>query len=565
MFGLVWYILLCSRVVFAISVDPLPRPHNVTWFGDSAIVLDLDAIELKELEGGEGISNSLVQGAFERAVADIKTVKWSPYLYSNVTSHCPESKAQAPNVVTVAIADYDADLQFGVDESYELHIDEGGINISSETIWGTLHALTTLQQMVVYQCGQYFVEQYVHIQDYPLFKHRGLMVDSARNFLPVNKIMEQIELMALSKMNTLHWHLVDSQSWPVEIASHPEMTQDAYSAREVYTQKDVLNVVNFARSRGVRLVPEIDMPGHARAGWRKVDPDIVECADVFWTDAAVEPPPGQLNIMNNETYFVIGDVYHELSNLFHDHYFHVGNDELQKDCYPNSWYDNATLSDITQHYIDRALPIYNSVPGRQLVMWDDVLLSDGAVESLPSNVTLQTWHEVSGVKNLTSRGYNVIVSSSDHLYLDCGYGGFLTNDWRYIDASQNVEFNTCKGGSWCGPYKTWQRIYTFDFLSNLTQSEQELVVGAEAVLWSEQVDFAVLTGKIWPRASALGESLWSGNKNEKGEFRLYEMSTRIVQFREYMVSLGFAVSPLVPRFCLFNPHACDAEKPPNHV
>ncbi|CAK9435278.1 uncharacterized protein LODBEIA_P57570 [Lodderomyces beijingensis] len=559
MLGLVWYILLCSRVL-AVSVDPLPRPQNVTWFGQNAIVIDLENIELEE-EAGD---NSLVQEAFERAVDDIKTVKWSPYLYQNVTAHCPESKASAPNVVTVNITDYDADLQFGVDESYQLNVDEDGISISSETIWGTLHALTTLQQMVVYQCGQYLVEQSVHVHDYPLFKHRGLMVDSARNFLPVDKITEQIEVMALAKMNTLHWHLVDSQSWPVEIDSYPEMTEDAYSASEVYTKKDLVSVLDFARARGVRLVPEIDMPGHARAGWRKVDPNIVECADQFWNYAGVEPPSGQLNIMNDETYTVIGDVYHELSNVFRDHYFHVGNDELQKNCYPDSWYDNATLSDITQHYLDRALPMYNSVPERQLIMWDDVLLADGAVESLPGNITLQIWHTGSGIKNLTSRGYKVVVSSYDHLYLDCGYGGFLTNDWKYVDAPQNTQFNTCKGGSWCGPYKTWQRIYTFDFLSNLTQSEQELVVGAEAVLWSEQVDFAVLTGKIWPRASALGESLWSGNKNASGEFRLYEMSTRIVKFREYLVSLGFAVSPLVPKFCLFNPHGCDAERPPVH-
>ena len=101
-------------------------------------------------------------------------------------------------------------------------------------------------------------------------------------------------------MNSLHWHLVDTQSWPLALESYPEMIQDAYSPEEVYSKSDIKYVIDYARSRGVRIIPEIDMPGHARAGWRKVDPSIVECADPFWTDAAVEPPPGQLNITSKE-------------------------------------------------------------------------------------------------------------------------------------------------------------------------------------------------------------------------------------------------------------------------
>ena len=97
-------------------------------------------------------------------------------------------------------------------------------------------------------------------------------------------------------MNSLHWHLVDSQSWPVALESYPHMIKDAYSNDEVYSKNDLKYIVDYARARGVRVIPEIDMPGHARAGWKQVDPTIVECADAFWTDAAVEPPPGQLNI-----------------------------------------------------------------------------------------------------------------------------------------------------------------------------------------------------------------------------------------------------------------------------
>lgn len=189
-------------------------------------------------------------------------------------------------------------------------------------------------------------------------------------------------------------------------------------------------------------------------------------------------------------------------------------------------------------------------------MWDDVLTSDGAVANLSRNITLQVWHKSSHIKDITRKGYNVVVSLADYLYLDCGYGGFLTNDFRYTDSPENEGFNTGKGGSWCSPYKTWQRIYSFDFLQNLTDTEQGKVLGAEAVLWSEQVDFTVLTGKLWPRTAALAESLWSGNRDNKG-LKLYDMGLRILLFREYLVKLGHHGSPLAPKFCLLNPHACD--------
>lgn len=183
-------------------------------------------------------------------------------------------------------------------------------------------------------------------------------------------------------------------------------------------------------------------------------------------------------------------------------------------------------------------------------MWDDVVTSSDAV-NLAQNITLQIWHEPSQIKNITSKGYNVIVSLADHLYLDCGYGGFLTNDFRYTDSPENDYFNSGQGGSWCAPYKTWQRIYSFDIFQNLTNSEKKHVLGAEAVLWSEQVDFTVLTGKLWPRSAALAELLWSGRAN------LYDMSERILLFREFLVKMGHHVSPLAPKYCLLNPHACD--------
>ena len=558
-----WNIILVYfytiAVVVSVLVDPLPRPQSINWFGNTSITIDINQLQLNT-------NSSILNDAFSRTIAQVRRAKWSPYDYTNLTDPIVVvSSTLESHVIDIQVDDLDQDLQVGVDESFELQVNETQIGISSGTIWGALHALTTLAQLLVYKGnnGHWICESSVHIEDYPQYQHRGLMIDSARNFLPVANVLEQIEIMSLCKMNVLHWHLVDSQSWPLLLESHPEMIRDAYSQGEIYTKDELKLVQDFARSRGVRVIPEIDMPGHARAGWRQIDPNIVLCGNDWWGDVAVEPPPGQLNIMDLDTYKYISDVYNELSNVFGDNYFHVGNDELQKNCFPSEWFNNATtLGDVVQHYIDRALPLFNAIPGRKLMMWDDVLLSsDGAAHSLPSNVTLQVWHEQSGVKNLTLQGYEVVVSLSSHLYLDCGYGGWVTDDFRYVDSAENEEFNNGQGGSWCAPYKTWQRIYTFDIAQNLTREESKLVLGAEAVLFSEQVDFTVLTGKIWPRTSALAESLWSGNKNAEGVFRLEEMTTRILLFREFLVKAGHPAAPLVPKYCVMNPHACDLNKP----
>ncbi|KAI5962038.1 HEX1 [Candida theae] len=481
-----------------------------------SFIIDLESLYID-------IDSELVENALERMVENVKRVKWTPYEYKPSSGLYDTYSLVTPPLVHVEIVDYNAELQLGVDESYDLNVSENGIAITSETVWGALHAFTTLQQLIIYKHGRYMLERSVHVQDYPHFRHRGIMIDAARNFLPVDSILEQIDIMSLVKMNVLHWHLVDSQSWPLILECCPEMSNDAYSKSERYTIKDLQRVQKYARERGVRVIPEIDMPGHARAGWKQVDPSLVKCGCKFWNGFAVEPPPGQLDVLNNKTYAVIRNVYNELSDVFTDAYFHVGNDELQKSCYPQEWFNNQTLSDITKGYLTSVLPIFNSVRGRKLIMWDDVLTSEAAVANIPKNITLQVWHEPSNIKTIISKGYDVVVSSADHLYLDCGYGGFLTNDFRYVDSPENDDFNTGQAGSWCGPYKTWQRIYSFDFLRNLTDTEKEKVLGAEAVLWSEQVDFTVLTGKLWPRSAALAESLWGGNKDEKG-LKLYDMN-----------------------------------------
>lgn len=573
----------------AVKANPLPKPQSITW-GSSGP---------KRVSGGitiTGHSTKLVAEAFIRFRTAIFDLKWIP---AAVEAPIPvfepfptaaatlkkrnETYGGSITAVNVQIEDLHARLKHGVDESYTLEISEESsiAEIKAKTAIGVLHAFTTLQQLVINDGRSLVVEQPVSIKDSPLYPVRGIMVDSGRNFISKKKMYEQIDGMALSKLNVLHWHIVDAQSWPLESKAYPEMTKDAYSVNEIYTRVMIMDIIRYAAARGVRIIPEIDMPGHASAGWRQVDRSMLACIDSWWSNdvwefhTAVEPNPGQLDILSNKTYEVTGKLFKELSELFTDEWFHIGGDELHKNCYNFSaatrefFADNHTMFDLTQYWVDHAIPNFKRQANKTLIMWEDVAISADAraIHGPPKDIILQAWNNgVENINNLTRDGYKVIVSSSDFLYLDCGFGGWVGNDPRY-NVMRNPNANDTSiwnfnwggtGGSWCAPYKTWQRIYNYDFTLNLTDTQKSLIVGAIAPLWSEQVDDTVISSKMWPRAAALAELVWSGNRDlSTGKKRTTEMTQRILNFREYLVASGIGAAPLMPKYCLQNPHACD--------
>ncbi|EEQ92352.1 beta-N-acetylhexosaminidase [Blastomyces dermatitidis ER-3] len=581
-------ICFAGVAVEAVKVNPLPAPVEITW-GTSGPIQISEKFEIR------GSRNEIVTDAFKRAKETIKTIRWTP---ATVEKPIPifdpfptNAKARRDSddddddpekgirVVMVKVKNEKAELQHGVDESYTLDIKERAksIEITANTIYGALHAFTTLQQIVIADGKRLIVEQPVSIKDKPLYPYRGIMIDSARNFISLHKIKEQLNGMALAKLNVLHWHLTDSQSWPVQINRYPQMIKGAYSPREIYTPQDIRNIVQYAKARGIRVLPEIDMPGHSAKGWEDIDPKLIACANSWWSNdvwplhTAVEPNPGQLDIIYPETYKVVENVYKEVKQLFPDNFFHTGGDEVHPNCFNFSsiirdWFaedPNRDFNDLLQVWVDKAYPIFKDRPSRRLIMWEDVLLGGMHAREVPKDVIMQSWNlGPDNIKKLTSQGYDVIVSSADFLYLDCGFGGWVGNDPRY-----NVMINPDPtkpnynylgpGGSWCAPYKTWQRIYDYDFTYNLTDAEKKHVIGAAAPLWSEQVDDAVISTKFWPRAAALGELVWSGNRNSEGKKRTTEMTSRILNFREYLLANNIQASPLQPKYCLQNPHACD--------
>lgn len=549
--------------------DLFPFPNNMN-VGNSPGLIGMD-VDLQF----SGPENQVLKNAFDRTLQNIKSDKFVPLeADSTVWAKVPDSASIKTMAFT--IRDANADLQHGVNESYTLDVSKNDqVKVTAETIWGALHALTTFEQLVLYQSDndKIFVEGPVSIVDEPKYPYRGLMIDTARNFYSVEALCRHIDALAAAKMNVFHWHLTDTQSWPIAVKTYPKMTDDAYSTAETYQAEDVKKVVHYARARGVRVIPELDLPGHSNSGWRQINKDIVACGDYDgpWIDVAGEPNPGQLDISKGATYTALKHVYDDISSMFADNFFHVGGDELDAGCYNTSqsiksWLkeDSRTWSDLVQHWLDKALPIFKNKEGRKLIMWADIVLGSMPAKELSTkDVILQSWTGgIDNVKQAASKGYDVIITSSDFLYLSCGMGGWNPGDPRLTvqkdpnpgQVSVNYGGN---GGAPCAPYKSWQRMYSFDWNSQLNSEEQKHVVGGSAALWSEQADENNADAVVWPRAATLGELLWSGNKDKNGNFRTKDASQRLVNFRERLIKRGISASPTLPKYCAKNPGKCD--------
>lgn len=234
------------------------------------------------------------------------------------------------------------DLTWDTDESYHLYIVTDGekvtITITSLTVYGFRHGLETLSQMMTAntcESGLFLVKS-ASIEDRPVYRHRGLLLDTARNFLSIADIKRTIEGMAASKFNVFHWHITDSQSFPLEIPSLPQfVAYGAYSGDQVYTPSDVRKIIDFAKLRGIRTIIEIDIPSHSGNGWdwgpKYGLGNLAVCVNKQpWRKYCIQPPCGQLNPVNSLVFGVLRDIYRHIASMVpRSETIHVGGDEVR--------------------------------------------------------------------------------------------------------------------------------------------------------------------------------------------------------------------------------------------
>ncbi|XP_066400251.1 beta-hexosaminidase 2-like [Miscanthus floridulus] len=563
-------LLTCAAAGASFPVNVWPKPTSMSWAEPHAAAPVSPSFHIVASSG-----NPYLVSAAERYAKLLFKEMYRPIVRPavNVTAE------NALETLTLAVSDLAAPLQHGVDESYTLEIlPTGSATVTAATAWGAMRGLETFSQLSWRAGGRgrgrdlLLVAAGVRVEDRPLYPHRGLMLDTGRTYFPVSDILRTIDAMAANKMNVFHWHITDSQSFPIVLPSEPLLAEKgAYGEDMKYTVKDVKRIIEFAMSRGVRVVPEIDSPGHT-ASWAGAYPEAVTCAGKFWLPdgdwnrrLAAEPGAGQLNPLAPKTYEVITNVVNDLTSLFPDGFYHAGADEVTPGCWhadPTIQEDmerGGTLSQLLERYVSAVHPLVVS-KNRTAVYWEDVLL-DAAVNvsaSLipPATTILQSWNNgANNTKLIVQAGYRAIVSSASFYYLDCGHGGFVGNNSIYDDPNSDYKAD---GGSWCGPYKTWQRVYDYDIAYGLTPEEAQLVIGGEVAMWTEQVDTVVLDGRVWPRASAMAEALWSGNRDASGRKRYAEATDRLIDWRQRMVGRGVRAEPIQPLWCRTRPGMCNA-------
>lgn len=366
----------------------------------------------------------------------------------------------------------------GEDESYTLEVTASNAKLSASTPLGTLHGLQTLLQLIE-ATPTGFALPVVTIHDSPRFVWRGLLIDVGRHFMPVDVIKRNLDGMEAVKLNVFHWHLSDYQGFRVESKKFPKLQQMG-SDGQFYTQDEIRDVIAYAHDRGIRVLPEFDMPGHSTS-WFVGYPDLASAPGPYQIERRWGVFDPAMDPTRESTYKFLEKFIEEMAKLFPDRYFHIGGDEVngkQWDANPkiqefkqsHGLKDNAAL----QTYFTTRVQEIVSKRGKIMVGWDEILSPE-----IPKDIVIQSW-----------RGPESLAAAARQ-----GYRGLLSNGY-YIDLVQSAATH-----------------YAVDPMSGdaarLSPEQKQSILGGEATMWGEQVGPETIDSRIWPRTAAIAERYWS--------------------------------------------------------
>ncbi|HUO60657.1 MAG TPA: family 20 glycosylhydrolase [Candidatus Acidoferrales bacterium] len=367
--------------------------------------------------------------------------------------------------------------ELGADESYQLDVTPGGAELKANAVVGVMAGLQTLLQLVQSTPEGYAIPA-ISIQDRPRFAWRGLLLDVSRHYMPPQVIKRNLDGMAAVKLNVLHWHLSDREAFRVESKRLPKL-HEMGSDGAYYTQGEVRDIVAYARERGIRVVPEFDMPGHSRA-WFIGYPKLASGSGPYHMNCTVGFCDPDMDPTKKQTYRILDKVIGEMARLFPDPYFHIGGDEVVG----KEWKENAKIQQFArahglrnnqdlQVYFNRNLQKIVTKHGKIMMGWDEILRPD-----LPQNVVVQVWRSQEALAEDVKQGRPGLLS----------YGYYLDLMWP---ASRHYAIDPVADGT------------------KLTPEEQARILGGEACMWTEFASPENLDSRLWPRLAAIAERLWS--------------------------------------------------------
>jgi hexosaminidase len=366
----------------------------------------------------------------------------------------------------------------GEDESYQLDIAASGARLSARTATGILRGLETFAQLVG-PGPDGFQAPAVHIEDQPRFPWRGLMLDVSRHWMPLAVVERNLDAMAAVKLNVFHWHLSDDQGFRVESKRYPKLQQEG-SDGNFYTQAEVRQVVAYARDRGIRVVPEFDMPGHTTA-WFAGYPQLASAPGPYGIERKWGVFRPTMDPTREETYVFLDNLIAEMAALFPDPYFHIGGDEVEE----TQWKSSPSIQAFArahqinnahdlQAYFNRRVERLIKKHGKTMIGWDEVLNP-----GLPSDTVIQSWRGPASLVEAATKGYRSLLSFG--YYLD------------HLKPAAEHYANDPLGGA----------------AGSLTSQQAARILGGEACMWTEYASAETVDSRIWPRMAAIAERFWS--------------------------------------------------------
>ena len=409
------------------------------------------------------------------------------------------------------------------DEAYTLDAGKDGIVVAASSFRGVLYGLVTLEQMLPVSVFTGTRDKdaswripCVHIADAPRFAYRGLHMDPCRHFWDMEEVKRYIDVMALYKLNTLHLHLNDDQGWRVEIKSRPRLTEvgsirsgscieaehgnsDGIPHGGFYTQEQLRELVSYAASRGINIIPEIDLPGHMQAALAAY-PELGCTGGPYevWTRWGISEDV--LCVGKDETFAFLEDVLGEICDIFPSEYIHIGGDECPKVRWAScplcqqrirqlGLRDTAQGSkeQYLQNYVTARMQAFLEGKGRKIIGWDEILEGE-----LAPGATVMSWQGTAGGVEASARGFDVIMTPYTYLYLD------------YYQSRERDKEPYAIGG-----YLPVENVYAYEPFDELDEFQQGHILGVQANLWTEYIATTEhLEYMLLPRLCALCEIQW---------------------------------------------------------
>ena len=410
-------------------------------------------------------------------------------------------------------------------EGYSLRIDDDGVSIEASEEAGAFHALTTLRWMLPPDSDNEgsWALPHVSISDAPRFEHRGLLLDCCRHFMDPDFVMRTIDLLALHKMNVLHWHLTEDQGWRIEVDAYPELTSTGAWRTEddgsrhggFYTKAQIREIVAYAADRNITVIPEIELPGHSRAAiaaypWLSCTGDSLEVPHDWGVFKDIYCAG------EDTTFRFLETVLLEVMDLFPSEYIHIGGDEAPKvrwescpKCQRRIQEEGLHDAHELQSWFITQIGSFLADHGRKLIGWDEIL--EGG---LPDGATVQSWRGMQGGRDAVAMGRDAIMSPTSHCYFD------------YPVESIDLE-----------------RVYGFEPEPEGLEGSGR-ILGGECNMWSERAPQELVDSKVFPRIVAMSEVLWSSKSQRDWNGFQERMELHYSRLDAWNVDYGWEAVPI---------------------